>query len=47
MPERVKDLIHEANVRRVRVKDDHGNTIMEIPLSVAAPGVIAAQFSQR
>src|SRR5437762_6233982 len=40
--EKVKELIHEGNVRRVIIKDDHGVTFMEIPLSVATVGVIAA-----
>src|SRR5262245_16992513 len=40
--EKVKILIHEGNVRRVIIKDDHGNTFMEIPLSIATLGVIAA-----
>ena len=39
---KVKDLIHESNVRRIIIRDDHGNTFMEIPLSVATLGVIAA-----
>src|SRR3954471_11567822 len=40
--ERVKDLIHEGNVRRVIIKDDRGVTFMEIPLTVATVGVVAA-----
>src|SRR5690348_7941758 len=40
--EKVKALIHEGNVRRVIIKDDQGNTFMEIPLTVATLGVIAA-----
>ena len=39
---KVKELIHEGNVRRIIVKDEHGHTFMEIPLTVAAIGVIAA-----
>jgi len=39
---KVRELIHEGNVRRVILKDDHGVTFMEIPLSVATLGVIAA-----
>jgi len=35
-------LIHEGNVRRIIIKDTHGATFMEIPLSVATLGVIAA-----
>ncbi|HEX3876201.1 MAG TPA: DUF4342 domain-containing protein [Bryobacteraceae bacterium] len=39
---KIKDLIHEGNVRRIIVKDEHGHTFMEIPLTVATVGVIAA-----
>lgn len=39
---KTKDLIHEGNVRRIIVKDEHGNTFMEIPLTVATLGVVAA-----
>jgi hypothetical protein len=34
--EKVKQLIHEGNIRRVRLIHD-GKTIIEIPLSVGAP----------
>ena len=34
--EKVKQLIHEGNIRRVRVIHK-GNTILEIPLTVGAP----------
>jgi len=40
--EKVRALIHEGNVRRVILKDDNGVTFMEIPLSVATLGAIAA-----
>jgi hypothetical protein len=33
---RVKQLIHEGNIRRVRVIHE-GRTVLEIPLSVGAP----------
>jgi hypothetical protein len=39
---KIKELIHEGNVRRIIVKDEHGHTFMEIPLTVAAVGVVAA-----
>lgn len=39
---KVRDLIHEGNVRRVVIKDDHGVTFMEIPLSVATVSAILA-----
>lgn len=39
---KVRELIHEGNVRRIIVRDESGHTFMEIPLTVAAIGVIAA-----
>jgi hypothetical protein len=40
--DKVGELIHEGNVRRIIVKDEHGHTFMEIPLTVAAVGAIVA-----
>jgi hypothetical protein len=40
--DRVKSLIHEGNVNRIIIKDDKGNTYVEIPVTVAAVGAIAA-----
>lgn len=40
--EKVKELIHEGNVRRIIVKDEKGNTFVEIPVTVAAVGVVLA-----
>jgi hypothetical protein len=40
--DKVKSLIHEGNVRRIIVKDEHGNTFVEIPVTVAAVGTILA-----
>jgi len=39
--DKVGQLIHAGNVRRIIVKDDKGNTFMEIPLTVATVGTIA------
>jgi len=43
--EKVKQLIHEGNIRRVRVIHE-GKTVLEIPLSIGAPaaaiGILAA-----
>jgi hypothetical protein len=38
---KVKDLLHQGNIRRLVIKQD-GNTIMELPLTLAAVGVVAA-----
>ena len=40
--DKVKTLIHEGNVQRVIVKDDSGHTYLEIPVTVAAVGVLIA-----
>jgi hypothetical protein len=40
--EKVRALIHEGNVQRIILKDEHGNTFMEIPVTVAAAGTILA-----
>ena len=37
--EKVKQLIHEGNIRRVRLIHD-SKTIIEIPLSIGAPAVM-------
>ena len=38
----VKKLVHEGNVRRIIIKDEHGKTFMEIPLTVGVVGAIVA-----
>jgi len=40
--DKVKALIHEGNVQRIIIKDEHGHTFVEIPVTVAAIGVILA-----
>jgi hypothetical protein len=40
--DKIKDLVHEGNVRRIILKDEKGQTFLEIPLTVAAVGVVAA-----
>ncbi len=42
LAEQVRKLIHEGNVRRLIIKDEKGHTFMEIPVTVAASGAIAA-----
>jgi hypothetical protein len=45
--DKVKFLIHEANVQRIIIKDVYGNTYVEIPVSVAAVGVISGTCPRR
>jgi len=40
--EKIRELIHEGNVQRIVVKDEHGNTFLEIPVTVAAISVVLA-----
>jgi hypothetical protein len=40
--DKVQEILHEGNVRRIIIRDEHGHTFMEIPLTVAAIGVVAA-----
>ena len=39
--DKVKDLLHEGNIRRIVIKQK-GQTVMELPLTVAAVGVVLA-----
>ena len=40
--EKVKELFHEGNVRRIIIKNEHGHTFIEIPVTVAAVAAVAA-----
>jgi phage-related minor tail protein len=40
--EKIKELFHEGNVRRIIIKNDQGHTFIEIPVTVAAVAAIAA-----
>jgi hypothetical protein len=40
--EKVKDLIHEGNINRVIIKNEQGHTLIEVPVTIAAVGAIAA-----
>lgn len=42
LADKVKALIHEGNVRRIIVKDEHGHTFVEIPITIAAVGAVLA-----
>ncbi|HVY92079.1 MAG TPA: DUF4342 domain-containing protein [Bryobacteraceae bacterium] len=42
LSDKVRELIREGNVNRIIIRDDHGHTFMEIPVTVAAIGAVAA-----
>jgi len=37
---KVKEILHEGNVRRIIIKDDKGHTYIEIPLTIGVVGAI-------
>lgn len=37
---KIKEIIHEGNVRRIIIKDEKGNTYIEIPLTIGLVGVV-------
>ena len=39
---KIKQLIHESNIRRIIIKDKDGETVMEIPLTIGVVGVLLA-----
>jgi len=42
LADKVKALVHEGNVNRIIIKDEKGNTFVEIPVTVAAVGAVLA-----
>jgi len=42
--EKVKELLHEGNVRRIIIKDEKGNTLLEIPAWAGLVGVVIAPW---
>lgn len=39
---KVKELIHEGNVRRIIIKNDKGETYLEIPVTIGLIGALIA-----
>ena len=37
---KVKELVHEGNIRRITIKNEEGKRLIEIPLTIGAVGVI-------
>jgi hypothetical protein len=37
---KVKELIHEGNIRRLTIKNDKGETVFEVPMIVGTIGVL-------
>ncbi len=39
---KIKDLIHEGNIRRIIIKDEQGKPYVEIPMTLGVVGVVLA-----
>ena len=39
---RIKELIHEGNIRRVMIKDKDGKVVLEFPMTFGVAGVLIA-----
>jgi CBS domain-containing protein len=37
---KVKEIVHEGNIRRVIIKDEEGKTLIEVPLTLGVVGAI-------
>ena len=37
---RIKDLVREGNIRRITIRSDEGNTLIEIPLAIGLAGAL-------
>jgi hypothetical protein len=40
--EKVKEIIHEGNIRRIIIKNEEGKTLIEVPLTLGVIGVVLA-----
>jgi len=39
---KVKEIIHEGNIRKIIIKNDSGKTYLEIPVTIGVVGVVLA-----
>ena len=37
---KVKELVHEGNIRRITIKNEEGDTLIEIPLTLGVVGAV-------
>ena len=37
---KVKEILHEGNIRRVIIKDESGHTMIEVPLTLGVVGIL-------
>ena len=39
---RIKEIVHEGNIRRLIIKNDDGTTLIEIPVTLGVIGIVLA-----
>jgi hypothetical protein len=39
---KIKEILHEGNIRRITIKNESGETVMEIPLTIGVAGALLA-----
>lgn len=39
---KIKELLHEGNIRRISIRNEEGRTLIDIPLTLGVVGVILA-----
>ncbi len=39
---KIKELLHEGNIRRIIIKNEEGRTLIDIPLTIGVVGVLVA-----
>ncbi len=39
---KIKQILHEGNIRRIIIKDKDGKTVIEIPLTIGVVGILLA-----
>lgn len=37
---KIKEILHEGNIRRIIIKNDEGKTLVEVPLTVGVVGAV-------
>jgi hypothetical protein len=40
MVAKIKELVHEGNIRRVIIKNEEGRTLLEVPLTIGVAGAV-------
>jgi hypothetical protein len=38
---KIKELVHEGNIRRISLQTEEGNTLIEVPLTLGVAGAVA------